>query len=260
MSEKERISSNYMEQQKSLHSHKALREIKYRTAVITGAEKPDSIGEAIEIRLRRMGYEIVLCPPKAELDVTIYRGTLEYFVQEPEVDTLICCHGVAYLDWLEFQPANRIREVIEVNLLGNIFMARSFVGATVDREFRKQIIFIGSMAYNHVLNASAPYCASKAGLAHFTRCLAWELAPKAYDVYCIHPSNTYGAPMTEDTIKGIMHYRGCTREQAEAYWGAVLPRKEWLRPEDVANTVEVLIRGNMGYMSGCNIELAGGQR
>jgi ketoreductase len=116
------------------------------------------------------------------------------------------------------------------------------------------------MAYKAVLNGSSPYCAAKAGLAHFARCLAWELAPKAFDVFCVHPSNTKGTPMTEETIKGLMRYRGLDRKEAEAYWGAVLPKWQWLLPENIADLVSFLVSGKAEYLSGANLDMAGGQR
>ena len=66
--------------------------------------------------------------------------------------------------------------------------------------------------------------------------------------------------MTEETIKGLMRYRYLTRSEAEEYWGASLPKERWLQPADIAETVAFLISGKADYLSGSNIEMAGGQR
>jgi len=145
-------------------------------------------------------------------------------------------------------------------LLSQIYLTKEFVRKTIDSKNKKQIFFIGSMAYKAVLNASAPYCAAKAGLAHFANCIAWELAPKNYDVYTLHPSNTEDTPMTKHTIESVARYRGISMEDAEKYWGSVLPKDRWLQKEDIANLVNYLINDESGYLSGCNLEMKGGQR
>lgn len=259
---KDQIASGHIEQMKKDYSHAVKpRPWDSRRALVTGAENPGSIGDAIVDMLTGI-YAGVQSPPKKSLDVTDAEKVCDYFngVLSPTFDSLICCHGVNKMAWFEDFTSEEMDEIIKVNLLGSMYMACAFVNVTKELPWRKQIVFIGSMAYNHVLNASAPYCASKAGLAMLTRCLAWELAPKGFDVYCVHPSNTEGAPMTEATIKGIMEYRNLTRREAEAYWGAVLPRERWLQPNDIAGIVRTLLTEESGYLSGSNLELAGGQR
>lgn len=251
---KESISKNYLEAKKALHAWKRLRDPSQRRVLITGADRPGSIGEAIVQSL----------PLGVTTDIfygDVCVSNTRRLNLSSDSDTLIMCHGVTHLDWLEECPGEKVHEIIDVNLTGSILMVQDFVLATLEQPWRKQIIMIGSMAYRSVLNGSAAYCASKAGLAHFARCAAWELAPKGYDVFILHPSNTEGTPMTEETIAGLMRYRGLTRGEAEAYWGASLPREHWLQPEDIADTVNFLMAGGAGgYLSGGQIELAGGQR
>lgn len=255
---KEYVSRNYMDRQKEEHAAKVLRPDAERTATVFGAEDQASIGWAVVTKMFERGFR-VLSPSKTEVDIR-YAGHLASYFRMHQSDTLICSHGLTHLDWIEDQAPKTIQEVIDVNLTGSIFAASLFAKATMSTPYRKQIVFIGSMAYNHVLNGSAPYCAAKAGLAHFAKCLAWELAPKGFDVFCIHPSNTLGTAMTEATIQGIMRYRKLNRDDAEAYWGATLPREQWLKPEDIAETVSMVTREGMSYLSGANLELGGGQR
>jgi NAD(P)-dependent dehydrogenase (short-subunit alcohol dehydrogenase family) len=164
------------------------------------------------------------------------------------------------MDWFEEASLDSVAEVMDVNLFGSYNLASAFVRQTLETRERKKIIMIGSMAHRNVLNASAMYCASKAGLAMLARCMAWELTPKGFDVYCVHPSNVDEAPMAEDTIKGIMRYRGVTRETAKEYWGAGYIREASLSTKDISDLVLFLLTEKNGYMSGANIELGGGQR
>lgn len=257
---KDQIANGYIEQTKrDFHNAFKPRAERDRWALVTGADNPGSIGDAIVDMLTGI-YSTVRSPLISILDVTNPDMINNYISRCPAMDSLICCHGVNKMGWFENLDIEDISNIIDVNLIGSALVAQAFVNRTLGLPWRKQIVFIGSMAYNHVLNASAPYCASKAGLAMLTRCLAWELAPKGYDVFCVHPSNTEGAPMSEATIQGIMDYRHVTRAEAEAYWGATLPREKWLQPSDIADQVRHLLTDPSGYLSGANIELGGGQR
>lgn len=247
---KDQISRSYIERQKALFGKKPL--AAYRSALIIGVS-PDNIGEAI--RDRFIKEEIVCnCP-----------SILDYDVCDPPpiskgYDILILANGFTKLNWFEDNSWQDIKQTFDVNVIGSLKSAHQFINRTMLAPYKKYIVFIGSMAYRNVLNGSAAYCASKAALAMATRCLAWELAPKGFNVFCVHPSNVEGTPMTEKTIQGLMEYRNLTREAAEAYWGAVLPKDKWLQKEEIAEVVSYLVSGKADYQSGSNVELAGGQR
>lgn len=176
------------------------------------------------------------------------------------VDTIVFNNGYTWLDWIEDQPFQKIGQVLHDTLYASMVGASDFVKATLGTPHRKYIVFIGSMAYNHVLNGSAPYCAAKAGLAQFAKCLAYELAPKGYCVFVVHPSNVEGGPMSQDTIQGLMRYRHLSREQAEEYWRAEAPMGRFLTKDEIAATVCDLVDGHHDYMNGAQIELAMGGR
>jgi NAD(P)-dependent dehydrogenase (short-subunit alcohol dehydrogenase family) len=248
---KESISKSYMEEQKERHGWKLMKAT--RRALITGADNKNSIGESIAQKLAAEGFYLTLLT-KEKNDIT------HGLPQTNPNDTLVCCHGFSHLDWIENISHLNIEETISVNLTGSIMAVRDFVRDTIDKPYKKYIVLTGSMAAFSVLNGSAAYCAAKAGLAHFVRCAAWELAPKGFLVFGVHPSNTEGTPMTEETIQGLMRYRDLSREEAEAYWGASLPMQNWLQPQDIAETVAWLVSGKADYLSGANIPLAGGQR
>lgn len=250
---KDKVSASYIEQQKVMHAWKPL--AMNRRALVIGAD-PGNIGDAIQQRLRASHISCI-APHILDMDVRdpIVRSSFYH-----NFDVLILANGYTNLNWFEDNSFEDIQHTFDVNVVGSLKIANQFIKATMDAPYKKYIVFIGSMAYRNVLNGSVVYCASKAALAMATRCLAWELAPKGYNVFCVHPSNVEGTPMSEKTIQGLMRYRNLTREQAEAYWGAVLPKDKWLQKEDIAETVAFLVSGNADYQSGSNVELAGGQR
>lgn len=248
---KDQISNSYMERQKFIHGKKPLAD--NRHALIIGAD-PGNIGDAI---MKRLLIDGISCIAPHILDFDVREPPAE--LNKP-YDVLVLANGYTNLNWFEDNPHHDIQHTFDVNVVGSLKTANLFVNETIDRPYKKYIVFIGSMAYRSVLNGSAAYCASKAALAMATKCLAWELAPKSFNVFCVHPSNTEGTPMTEKTIQGLMKYRNLSRETAEAYWGAILPRDKWLQPDDIAETVSYLVSGKADYQSGANIELTGGQR
>ena len=245
------ISTNYIEDQKEKHPTDRR---KHRNILVVGAQGTN-IGAAIADRLRK--------EETTQYVVETYKEKHDYAKPSAfalDYDAVVFANGYTHLDWFENQPLKEIEQVISDSLMASIVGAHSYVKDAIDMPYQKDIVFIGSMAYRNVLNGSAVYCAAKAGLAHFARCLAWELAPKAFNVFCVHPSNTEGTPMTEQTIEGLMRYRDLSRKTAEAYWGAVLPKQKWLQKEDIAETVAFLLSGKADYLSGANIDMAGGQR
>lgn len=253
---KDAIAASYCREMMQRHAEKPMPAPRH--AIVVGVD-PGNIGDAIAARLLKDGINVWACN-KSTVDVRQPKSVSYALNRQKDCDTLILCNGITHLDWIEDQPPDVVEDVISATLTGSIIATSGFVRHTLHKPFHKHLVFIGSMAYNHVLNASAPYCAAKAGLAHFTRCMGWELAPKGYSVFCVHPSNTEGTPMTEETIRGLMRYRRLTRVQAEAYWGAVNVQPRWLQASDVAETVSHLVSGRARYLTGTNLELSGGQR
>lgn len=177
------------------------------------------------------------------------------------LDTLVLANGRTNLDWIEDQPWDEIEMVIGDKLVASIHATSQFVERTIEDEHLKYIVFVGSMAHRAVLNGSAPYCAASAGLNHFARCVAWELAPKGYRVFIVNPSNTQGTPMTEETILGLMRYRDLDRAQAEEYWGAVRALPRWLQAVEIGTIVRELVTNrSMEWLAGCPLDLGGGTR
>jgi len=258
---KEKVSASYLETIKRNFGNEA--EVPNpRSALVVGTDRQGSIGRAVVDALSYSEFESVWAPPRQDFDVTSIGQMKKWLYEHELIDTLVLSHGVTHLDWFENQLWEDIVEQVQTNLLGTMLAIKAFVDRTYSfRHVRKQIVVVGSMAYRNVLNASAPYCASKAGVAHLIRCLGWELTPKGYYIWGVHPSNVENSPMAEDTIQGIMNYRDLDRAGAEAYWGAVNVMPRWLQPYDVANViVNLLTRPTAAWQSGTNIELTAGQR
>jgi NAD(P)-dependent dehydrogenase (short-subunit alcohol dehydrogenase family) len=247
-----KISQNYMETEKQ--KHPALEKKYDRKGIVVGSNKTTNIGHFISKKLTEDGFSI------KELSKSLIDISKDNLTIEGDEDALILSNGYTHIDWTPHFPEDEMMRVINDTFVASIKASRQFINETINSKHKKYIVFIGSMAYNHVLNGSSVYCAAKAGIAHFSKCLAWELAPKGYNILTIHPCNTENTPMTDATINGLMKFREINRKEAELYWGSILPKKRWLQPDEIGDLVSYFLSGKADYMSGGQIELAGGQR
>lgn len=186
MKSKEEIAGDYMSEMKLKHANKGVPAFD-RTAFIVGSDGQRNIGAAVARSLRdRPDFKVV--QERDAHNFNVYDWNIDQF-REWTPDVLVIAAGYSYMDWIEDLPDDQLTTTIDVNLTGVIRTVQAYVKAMINAPRRKHIVIIGSMAYRSVLNASAAYCAAKAGVAMFARCAAWELAPKGFDVFCIHPSN-----------------------------------------------------------------------
>lgn len=266
MGYKDEVHQDYVAEQLAKHGAKIFRDRHRFNVVVVGdnqyqLDHPElfedqgdiysNIGNMISSHLRSIGHQVIGWD----------KSDIPYgWAIDAETEVLVCCTGTTHLDWIESTQEGEISEIITNTLHAPIMLTRQFVRQTIESPNRKMIVYIGSMAYNHVLNASSVYCAAKAGLAMFSRCMAWELAPKAYDVFTIHPSNVAHTPMSEHTMDEIADYRGLSGAEAYKYWTSAQVRGDMLTKRAIAELVEVLLYGRFGYVSGSQIELGGGAR
>lgn len=268
MGAKEGIAGTYIDSWHHVTQEWETPELDERKAVVIGC-RSGNIGEQIATELNERGFARVhardLRPDgkdwtgRTPLDL-MDDAHIENFSWY-KYDTLILANGMTNLDWIEDQSLDKIGQVISNKLTASIRAVSHFAAQTLEEPVIKNIVLVGSMAHKSVLNASAPYCAACAGLNHFARCAAWELAPKGFRVFIVNPSNVEGTPMTEETIAGVQRYRGITREQAEEYWSAVRAIPEWLTREDIAGLVGDLVTDDkFRWLSGVPLDLGGGMR
>lgn len=251
---KSSISSGYMEDMKAKHAGKKLPSLSDRSFMVTGVG-PNNIGESICDELNEL-HNTVIPMTIDDYDFETDSGLVHMY----DFDTLIMCHGITVLNWIEEQEYEDIDTMIEVNLTSHIKTISDFAVKEMDTDYRKTIVVIGSMAASSVLNGSSPYCAAKAGLQHFIKCVAYELAPKGFDVYIVNPSNVANAPMSVSTVEQLARYREIEISQAWEYWAANHPRNEFLSKKEIAVLVKDLVYGKFPYLSGTPLNLAGGQR
>jgi len=113
-----------------------------------------------------------------------------------------------------------------------------------------RIVVISSIAGQIVRTGQIAYCAAKAAVIHFARCLAVETAPQGITVNCVCPGMT-----DSDMLRKSADSRGATVAEYEA----MVPAGRLAKPEDHASTVLWLASDEAAHVTGQVISVDGGQ-
>jgi NAD(P)-dependent dehydrogenase (short-subunit alcohol dehydrogenase family) len=145
---------------------------------------------------------------------------------------------------LEFSTDEEWRQMLGVNVVGQVAMTRAFLPLL--RAARGRIVFTGSIGGRTPVPFTAAYSASKAAISAIVDCLRIELRPWGMQAVLLEP----GSIATEIWRKGLEEFderqRGLPAE-AEALYGAVIPKLRTITekvaaagiaPDRVAEVVE----------------------
>ena len=166
---------------------------------MTGAST--GIGEAAVLHLSTLGFDAVGAVRKNEdAERLEARGvrTVRIDVTDPEQiaaardalgDTplagLVNNAGIAVAAPLEFLPMDRLRQQLEINLIGQAAVTQAFLPAL--RGTRGRIVMVSSIVGRVALPLVGAYNASKFGLEGLSDSLRRELRPQGVDVILIEP-------------------------------------------------------------------------
>jgi NAD(P)-dependent dehydrogenase (short-subunit alcohol dehydrogenase family) len=169
------------------------------TVLVTGAST--GIGEATVLHLRELGFDPVAAVRKDDdaerlegqglrttrIDVTDadqIAAARDALGDEPLVG-LVNNAGIAVAAPLEFLPIERLRQQLEINLIGQAAVIQAFLPAL--RRARGRIVNVSSIGGRVALPLVSPYNASKFGLEGLSDSLRRELRPQGIDVILIEP-------------------------------------------------------------------------
>lgn len=139
------------------------------------------------------------------------------------------------------------RGVLDTNLVAPFLFCKA-AAPTFLKQRRGKVVNVASvLGVKGVANASA-YCASKAGVMHFTASLAVEWGPHGLHVNCIAPGL-----FDTDMSKGVF-------ENPDIYKAIMsgVPRGQHGKPEDLAGTVVYLCSRASDHMLGQTLHVDGG--
>lgn len=137
-------------------------------------------------------------------------------------------------DALDIDPDD-IRAVVERNMLTTM-LACKYVGTHMRERRTGKIVNVGSAAGHMAVSVGLVYAAAKAGVSHYTRCLAEEMRPYDVNVNCLSPAATYTGRFL--ATRTVANEEGRSRLQRIA------------QPEDMARIVLFLCSPLAGYLTG----------
>lgn len=245
------------------------------SAIVTGAGQ--GIGLGIAARLMRDGANVLLfgrTPEKleaaaAELNRTAEGRTravpfagdvvrAEDVARALDVATrefglpgiLVNNAGTATVRTLLDLPEAEFDQVLSINLKGPFLFTQALAKALVAAKQPGSIVNISSLNQTAVTDGLSHYCASKAGLANFSKAVASELGRYGIRVNVVAPG-AIRTPLAEvaGLGKGAM---------AQGFLAHTPLGKSWGEPDDVAKVVSFLCSDLASWITGDTIAVDGG--
>ncbi|HYF48952.1 MAG TPA: SDR family oxidoreductase [Planctomycetota bacterium] len=157
--------------------------------------------------------------------------------------TLVNNAGMARFGAVDQNSDEDITTMVNVNLLGPMYMTKCAIPELVKSKDSggASIVNISSSVVDKPVRSFSVYSAAKAGLVHFTKCTALDLAADRVRVNCINPgvvdTPIFGTMMPADRIETAMQEFakqtplgrvGAPRDIAEAALYFASPRASWV--------------------------------
>jgi 3-oxoacyl-[acyl-carrier protein] reductase len=175
----------------------------------------------------------------------IPRAVAEFAEREERIDAWVNCAGVSLPDLVATSDVARIREQVDVNILGPIFCSRAVLPFMI-RQRAGVILNVGSVAARAPSRGQAVYAATKGALESFTRGLAVEYGRKGIRAVCLAP----GAVNT-DMLRS-------TKALGEDELLARIALRRIATPEEVAELAVFLLSDRASYITGSVHPIDGG--
>lgn len=189
----------------------------------------------------------VLTPSRSDLDLGDPASTDRYVAGlEHPVDILVNDAGINHLARLEETDDETLREMLEVNLVAPLRLARALAPAMAQRGWGR-VVNISSVWTIVAKERRLPYIVAKTGLNGLTRAMAVEFGPRGVLVNSVAP----GFVLTEMTT------RNNNEKELEAIAQAV-PLRRMAQPDEIAELVAFLASSRNSFMTGQVIVCDGG--
>ena len=152
--------------------------------------------------------------------------------------------GIASMNIALATPEETVRKIIDINLLGTIFVNQTFAPFIIRNKLGR-IINFSTIAVKLGIKGESVYIASKAAVEGFSRSLARELSPFNVTVNCIAPG-----PIKTDLLRGV------SDKQIKDITNQQIFNKIML-PSDVVDYVNLLLSSEAKHISGQVLHVGG---
>ncbi len=149
-----------------------------------------------------------------------------------------------------FIPEAQLMAVLHRNLLSCVHSCRAFLPMML-KAGQGKILNVASVAAIKGVGQEIAYAVSKAGVVHYSRCLATQLRPKGIAVNCIAPG-----PTRSGRFLATLARRGKIDTSRVA---ATSPLERLGEPHDIAKVVEFFCSDLSDFVSGQVLVVDGGQ-
>jgi meso-butanediol dehydrogenase / (S,S)-butanediol dehydrogenase / diacetyl reductase len=244
----------------------------HKVALVTGGGT--GIGAAVARRLAADGYRVTVTGRRArpieeiaaEIDglavvadtgdpAAAERAVAETVARFGGLDALVCNAGIGGDGSLRDLEPRTWDDVLRVNLTGAFLTARAAIGQLVAR--RGSMVTVSSAAGLRASADSLAYCASKAGLAMLTQCIALDHGPEGVRANCICPG-WVRTPMADEEMDTLGARLGTDRDRAYDACLVDVPLRRAASPEEVAAVVAWLLSDEASYVNGAVLPIDGG--
>ena len=249
--------------------------LKDTVAFITGGGS--GIGRGLAVAFARAGATVAVCGRRKEkLDETVaevaksggkavaitgdvakaddcHAMVLDCVVKLGGLQILVNNAGIARFGALDQTPDEDILGMIDVNLRGAILMTKYAIPELSKNSSsgKSSILNIGTSAALNAIKNFSVYCAAKAGLIHFSRCMALELAESRIRVNCINPG------VIETPIFGTMMPQAAVKAAMENF-SKQTPLGRVGQPTDIAEAALFLSSPQAQWITGAMLTVDGG--
>lgn len=254
---------------KKVASCLGVRSFSMAAGIVTGCGK--GIGLATVARLLRGGDTVIGISRTRTLGVTglLHRfkdkfSFLECDISDKAIFDNCLTEAVAVLPAVDYAVGNagmrsripinaasidRYREVIDVNTLPQIQMAKVLIDHSLEQGHPLKLLFLTSIVGPRGFSDLSTYACSKSALEGFTRSAAVEYARSNIQINCIAPG----------FIKSSYH-KEFARSQPELHKWTLerTPMRRWGTCHEIAHLIAFLVSKHNSYMTGATVYCDGG--
>ena len=239
-----------------------------KVALVTGGAS--GIGWAIALRLRAEGAHVwladlgdranaacageeMMSPLSVDVrdETAVISAVAAVTHRDERIDALVNCAGIVLEGSAQGTSLADWDRVLAVNLTGTFLMTRHVLSHMIARR-SGAIVNIGSDAALVGQRNQAAYCASKGGVAQFTRAAALDAAPYGVRVNCVCPCFV-DTPMLSAWINASSNPEEARREAA-----ATQPLGRIGSPAEIAGPVAFLCSEEASFVTAVVLPVDGG--